>query len=189
MSLEKIFFKVIGPILFIMGLYILKDAYDNNKKNYHPLQEKASYLLALKCIDQECITEGKIQYIETEKTYYRRRWLASPPIYHYRYSFDVENKQYTSNLLIFSERDGLQFVLRYMPSARTTYGNTFLEKIIFDPSNPEINLPIRYAQVLPQIPSPYENYMGYLGILMGLYFTVAFSEKKKSSDNEKTSLN
>ena len=179
--IEKIFFKFMGLVIIILALWSIKEEHDNTNKYYAPLQERAAYLLALDCQPQQCVQTGEIEYLKTDVTLSKLPPLR-PRIYLYRYTFEVDNRKYHSDLKVFSERHGT----RYMPAARITLGKTFPEKILYDPQNPNINLPEGYAKVLAQIPNPYNHapLLPYGFMFFGLIWTwyFVFGEGRKVTE-------
>ena len=166
--LVKYFLKLIGP--FVLGLSFLCIIGDFNAKykKYIPLQKKAEYLLSLNCPDKKCITEGKIIFYDQVRGSYKSNL---PPIYRYQYYFEVNGITYrNNNLLVFSE--GYFFTgMRYYPGRNDSAYSP--ETIIYDPSNPNINLPLEYAKVLPEIPNPYAQYHNIFILVIALVMNYA----------------
>ena len=131
--------------------------------------------MALNCQDQQCIKEGQIEYLETESLS-RKRFLPGPNIYFYQYSFTVDGVEYKKELCVFGEKTSFfGSGVRYLPAAKLTLGKTFPEKIIYDPQNPNINLPVDYAKVLHLIPDPHaeDKKNAYFILLMGIFIAGA----------------
>jgi len=182
--IEKIFFKVIGPVIIILGLLSIPEANDNTSKYYTPLQERAAHLLALNCQPQQCVQVGEIEYLKTDVDgYWPQLSPQRPNIYLYRYTFEVDNRKYHSDLMVFSGKGNATY---YMPTARITRGRAFPERILYDPQNPNISLPEGYAKVLSQIPNPYKRspLHPYIFMLIGLVIThyLVFGEGRNLSE-------
>lgn len=171
---EKFFFMAIGPFIIMLGMSCLVHSIVDKQKFYISLQNKAKYLLSLNCKLKKCVTEGQIIYTYSEYSTNNNSKSLRAPIYHYRYYFEVNGKTYINdNLRVFSEGYALtRGRMRYIPSSEWDSNQYSTEKIIYDPYNPNINLPLEYAKVLPDIPNPYVIYEDLLCILLGIYFTV-----------------
>ena len=166
--LVKYFIKLIGPFMLGLCLFNIIGDFNAKYKKYIPLQKKAEYLLSLNCPDKKCITEGKIIFYDQVRGSYKSNL---PPIYRYQYYFEVNGITYrNNNLLVFSE--GYFFTgMRYYPGRNDSAYSP--ETIIYDPNNPNINLPLEYAKVLPEIPNPYAQYENIFMLIMALVMNYA----------------
>ncbi|WP_239326314.1 hypothetical protein [Snodgrassella gandavensis] len=168
---ENFFCMAIGLLLIVLGVTSIVDSIHNKQKHYIPLQNKAKYLLSLDCTHQECVTDGQMIYDHPENISSKS---INTPIYHFRYYFQAGDQTYDNNdLPVFSE--GLGFNkggMRYIPAGRWNSNGFTPEKIIYDPHNPSINLPLAYAKVLPEIPNPYDIFQGLFILAGGIMFTI-----------------
>ncbi|MGE9657644.1 hypothetical protein ACQP6C_04025 [Snodgrassella alvi] len=168
---EKFFSRVIGPLIIVLGIICLAESKSNHQHYYLPLQNKAKYLLSLNCAPNQCTTQGKMIYNHPENISAKS---ISTPIYHFRYYFRIADKTYINDdLRVFSEGFGFTKTgLRYFPAGGLNSAEFFSEEIIFDPDNPNINLPVTYAKVLHEIPSPYGFFEGFFIIIGGIILTL-----------------
>ncbi|MCX8745268.1 hypothetical protein J3U68_07590 [Snodgrassella sp. B3882] len=166
--LVKYFILLIGPFMLGLSFLCIIGSFNGKYKKYIPLQKKAEYLLSLNCPDKKCITEGKIIFYDQVRGSYKSNL---PPIYRYQYYFEVNGITYrNNNLLVFSE--GYFFKgMRYYPGRNDSAYSP--ETIIYDPSNPDINLPLEYAKVLPEIPNPYAQYENIFILVIALVMNYA----------------
>lgn len=162
-----------------IALYIIAD--NDTKKFYLPIKEQAYHLLSLRCNKQPCVTKGSIEYIETQSSHIVKGAIfVTPSIYVYRYMFEVDGNTYTKKLLVFGKR----LEMKYLPHTKNMLGKKISEQILYDPNNPSINLPERYAKALPKIPNPYDvdKKNGIIYIIFSLMiFVIAFVKSKKST--------
>ena len=175
-NLPKWVRKLIGVlhVLFfsVMSIHFFNEAEQSRKQHYEAQQTLAAHLLSLNCENHFCLREGQIEYLKSVKTGARGPF-PTPRIYFYRYTFTVAGKTYARDeFRVFGENTSfLSDGFRYQPRARITKGKTFPEPILFDPRNPEINLPLHYAKVLSEIPNPYveEKKTAILFFVFGLF--------------------
>ncbi len=130
--------KIILLLMFIT--FISFSLYQ--ERTFSTQKQDAKHLIALNCPPAQCIVEGEIEYIATESG---SRYHRNDKTYEYRYVFQVNNRTYYKNIKIYS---GTFNRTKYLPSVEFDKTQKHKEKILFDPKNPNINLPEGYARVL-----------------------------------------
>lgn len=167
---QKIFFSL---LLIIVIFFALSGIFESMAENraFRNLQSTATYLLSLQCGNSPCVVIGDIYFIKHK---YKRgqRGLSiiagnNREATIYQYFFTVDGVTYQKNDFSILGKSGLiNSGLYYLPNAKFTLNKKFSEPILYDPNNPDINLPLGYAKVLPQIPPP-NTFLWYL-ILIGI---------------------
>ena len=178
--IEKIFFKFMGLVIIILALWSIKEEHDNTNKYYAPLQERAAYLLALDCQPQQCVQTGEIEYLKTDVTLSKLPPLR-PRIYLYRYTFEVDNRKYHSDLKVFSERHGTNIC-----RSPNHFGKDIPGKILYDPKTQHQPTRRLCKSISSQIPNPYNHapLLPYGFMFFGLIWTwyFVFGEGRKVTE-------